>query len=180
MGTTEQIPSTLDTYSAIIRNFTPAATPTDIVTIAGAATKIIKILKIELWTTQTTAGVNEFLLIKRSALDTGGTPVSMPAVPLDSRSPAAVATVSNWTANPAGLGTAVGTIEVARPAANVTTGSTNPSYVFDFMTATNGSPIVLRSAVEQLALNFNGAAVPAGYVSNINVRWIEMPANYGA
>ena len=168
----ENQPSTIDTYSAVIRNFTPAATPTDILSVVGNASKQVKILRIEIWTTQTTAGVNEFLLIKRSALNTGGTRAAMTAVPLDSRSPAATADVGNYTANPAGLGTAVGTVDTAKPAAGAATNTTNPNYVWDY-NDTNGSPIVLRTALESLCINFNGAAVPAGFVANITVRWCE-------
>lgn len=165
-------PSQEFTYSANIRNLTPAATATDVVTIAGATGKKIKVLSLEISGVQTAAGVNEWFLIKRSALDTGGTPVAMPAVPLDSQNPTAAATVQNFTANPGGLGTAVGTITAPRVAFGTTANTTNPVYLFDY-NDTNGSPIVLRSAAEQLALNFNGAAIPAGMAINVTVKWIE-------
>lgn len=165
--------STVDTYSASIRAFTPVATPTDIVTIAADATKAIKILRIEIFGLQTTAGLNEFFLIKRSTVNTGGTAAAITATPLDSRSPASVAVVKKWTANPT-LGTAVGTLATAQAVSLAATGLTTPAFVFD-AAAIGGSPIVLRAITEQLSLNFNGAAVPIGMALNINLYWAELP-----
>src|SRR5258708_5658378 len=53
--------------------FTPAATPTDLVTIFGSATKTVRVWSFKITTTNTAAGSQQYALIKRSAVDTTGT-----------------------------------------------------------------------------------------------------------
>ena len=164
-------PSTSATYSANIRNFTPAATPTDVISITGAANRTIKVLKVVLSATQTTAGINEWLLIKRSTANTGGTPTTATAVPFDSQNPTATATVVNYTANPT-TGTAVGTVDAQKAPAQAATGTTPALLEFN-LSHLDGSPVVLRGAGDVLALNFNGAAVPAGFAMDCTIYWVE-------
>lgn len=159
------------TFAASIDYYGPAATPTDIVSIAGSATKVIKILRVALSSTQTTAGVNKWYLIKRLAANTGGTAAAATAVPLDSNNSAATATVNKITANQT-VGTAVGTIKtisgLSPAAASVAAGE-----VVLFDQALTGQPIVLRGAAEVLAVNFAGAAVPTGLSAAYNIIWTE-------
>lgn len=148
------------TYAASIDYFTPYATPTDVMTIGGSASKTVKIHKIILSGTQTTAGINKWYLIKRSTADTSGTSSAATIVPLDSTSAAATGTVKKWTAAPTIAGT-VGTIRTLSVLAPAPASVSSADLVlFDDMHT--GQPIVLRGTAEEVALNFNGAAVPSG------------------
>lgn len=161
--------------------FTPAATPTDLVTLTGSASKTIRVISAKLSTQNTAAGSQQFFLIKRSGADTTGTFVTSTAVAHDSSNAAATATCGHYTANPGALGTAVGTIATERWAspvlvpgnfAGVTEDSGkeflnwSPNSVLDQM-------ITLRGTSQVLAVNFNGAALVAGQVHAYRVTWIE-------
>ena len=101
------------TYS-VSNTFTPPATPTDMITVTGSATKTIRVWSLQVCTTNTAAGSQEFRLIKRSTAYTGWTAVASTLVPLNATSAAATATVNHYTANPGALGTAVGTVNIVR------------------------------------------------------------------
>jgi hypothetical protein len=148
------------TYAATVNYFTPYATPTDIVGIVGSASKTVKIHKIILSSTQTTAGINSWFLIKRSTANTGGSPATQTLVPLDSSNSAATAVVRKYTTAPT-TGTAVGTVR-AISVLSPSPASTSPADTVLFDDSATGQPITLRGAAQELDLNFNGAAVPAG------------------
>lgn len=159
---------TIATYSASVVNLVPALTPTDVFTITGSNTKIIKIRSISFSCTQTNNTVRDVLVIKRSTANTGGTSTASAAVPHDSLFAAATASVLSYTANPT-LGTAVGTIladKIQYPATNekVSFAQARP---FELQ-----YPIVLRSTSEVIAVNLN-AVTSAGALCNGNVRWTE-------
>lgn len=170
---TEQILSVKAIYSAAVNAITPPATPTDMVTIIGSATKTVRVLQIELFSTQTLAGTNTFFIVKRSAADTGGTSATPTIVPHDSGSAAATAVVRSYTANPAALGAVVGTVQLARITTPAPAGAGPEGYLFDFMKSGIDSGIVLRGVAETLALNFNGAALPGGLSITANVTFLE-------
>ena len=161
------------TYSAATGSFTPPATPTDMFIINGSATKTIKISQIIISTTQTTAGVNVFFVVKRSTANTGGTSVSETLVPYDSQDTAATGTAKHYTANPT-VGTAVGTIRSPKLWSADASGANSGMsiYTFDFQRL-NEQGMTLRGVAEGLAVNFNGAALPAGLSVNISVTWTE-------
>lgn len=167
--------NTSSTYGATTSSLTPAATPTDIVTLIGSGTKVIRLLRLEISSTQTTLGVNTWYLIKRSTANTGGTSTTPTIVPFDSSNAAATATFRSYTANPTSLGTLVGTTATLKLVADPTVGGT-PSqnvYVYDFTDNGTAQGIVLRTTSEVFALNFNGAALPAGLNINVNMTWTE-------
>jgi hypothetical protein len=162
------------TYMVCNPQFTVPATPTDMVVFGGSATKTIKILKVTLFAIRTTASTNEaFFLIKRTVADTLGTPVSTTPQPLDSNSSGATATMNHYTANPT-LGAGVTLTNPTLFVGTVTSGApaSQPAYVlFDEKAA--GQPIVLRGTAQQLALNFNGATLPAGMKVQMEVIFTE-------
>jgi hypothetical protein len=170
------------TYTASAA-FTPAATATDIVTIAGAAGKVIRVLSVKLSTTNTAAGSQLVLLIKRSALDTTGTFVAGTAVPLDTGFAAAAATVGHYTANPGGLGAAVGTINTLKLPSPVLVGGSfagvtqDPGFELLPSLSAGGSqfltPVTLRAAAENLAVNLNGVVLISGQVHAYTIVWTE-------
>lgn len=161
------------TYAASIDYFTPYATPTDVMTIGGSASKTVKIHKIIMSGTQTTAGINKWYLIKRSTADTSGTSSAATIVPLDSTSAAATGTVKKWTAAPTIAGTVgtVRTLSVLAPAP----ASVSPADLVLFDDMHTGQPIVLRGTAEEVALNFNGTAVPSGLSISLTAYTTEEP-----
>lgn len=162
------------TYSACSTAFTPAATATDIFTIEGNATTNVYVMKVGLSSTQGTAGVNEWFLLKRSAVNSvAGTFTNPAKVPFNSGNSAASAVVKQFSANPT-PGASLGAIWhgwVNSPVVT-TAGIGNSILEIDFEELF-GQPICLNSASEILALNFNGAAVPAGLSVIAYAVWAE-------
>jgi hypothetical protein len=156
------------TYSAAF-NVAPAASATDVAVIGGSASKTINVTKVIIGGTQTTAGLVDVLLIKRSTADTGGTSAGATAVPYDSTDAAATATVLAYTANPT-TGTTVGAVRRAFVPVDATTSIINPTTVFDF--GASGKPIKLRGTAQQLAVNLNGVTVTGGSL-DISFEWYE-------
>jgi hypothetical protein len=161
--------------------FTPPATPTDMVLITGSNTKTVRALAFYLATTNTAAGSQQFFLIKRSTANTGGTFVAATGVPLDSNNSAPTAVVGHYTANPATLGTAVGTIRNIRRASPVAVPATFAGVVedagFDFLNFGDNSlldqPVTLRGLPQELCINFNGVALVAGQTHAWWALWTE-------
>jgi len=157
------------TYSAAV-TFAPAATPTDIATISGSATKVIRVTRIELSGIATTAQTQIVQLIKRSAANTGGTTAAMIAVPLDVDNAAATATVVNYTANPTALGAAIGTLR--RNETLFPLSGTPSNYVSWEFGTRNNQPITLRAATQILAIALNGTTIAGGSIS-LYIEWTE-------
>lgn len=146
--------------------FAVAAAATDISVLTGSATKRIVVQRVTISGTQTTGGSVNVALVKRSADDTGGTPVIDTGVPLDSVN-SVTAVSRHYTANPAALGTLVGRIDdavqfIGAPAALFT-----PPLVFDF-TDIGRHPPVLRGVTQILAINLGTATIAGG---SLDVVW---------
>lgn len=169
---TESLPTTKQCYSGAARNITPPATPTDIVIINGSASKTIRVLRIIMSATQTTAGINEFLFVKRSTANTGGTSSTPTPLPMDSNNAAVTAVVRQYSVNPTGLGTTVANLQAIKLLTPQSTSTTQPQYVIDF-TSGLSQGVVLRGTAEGLALNFNGAALPTGLNVACTFEWTE-------
>ena len=158
--------------------FTPAATPTDMVTIIGSATKTVRVLSFVITTTNTAAGSQTFILAKRSTADTTGTFVPTAGVPHDSDD-VATAVAGHYTANPGGLGTLVGNINIVRAASPVLVPATFAGIVFnagvELLPIVDGlvKPITLNGVAQTLALNFAGAALVAGQIHAYRIVWTE-------
>lgn len=149
--------------------FTPGATPQDVCGIAGSGGKTVTVTSMELASTQTTAGVNGWVLLKRSTLNTAGTTQTPTTVALSPVFPAGTAAVRTYTANPT-AGTLVGTIwsgVVASPApATATTSLLGQRLDFD-------KPGLTLGPTDLLAWNFNGAALPTGLSVRCTIAWTE-------
>lgn len=170
-GSFATFPQQFNTYSADITALAPAASATDFFSISGVAGKSIFVRKITCNGISTAAAAAVVKVTKRSALNTGGTSTTPTKVPYNSNyGLAAGAVVRAYTANPSGLGTAVGDIAtgelVTGPAASATG---NPPLVFDF----SNQNVVLNSATELLALNGNAASFSSGAALNCSVEWNE-------
>jgi hypothetical protein len=158
------------TYSAGITGFTPAATPTDFFQITGSATKTVRLLRVSISGFATAAISEDVQLLKRSTASTGGTPTAATIVPHDSNNAAGTAVVNSFAANPSPLGTLTGLVRAAK--LNLGATGAAGSIVWDFTTR-NGQGLVLRAVAQSLNLNWNGAAVPAGTLLDIDVEFTE-------
>jgi hypothetical protein len=159
------------TYAAAFIGLVPAASPTDVLTITGSATKTVKITSLRV-TVSTTAGSGILFnanLVKRSTADSAGTSTTATNVPYDSNSAAATATVKGYTANPT-LGTAVGPVRAIRYAA--TPASVPNQEVFMEFGTRPAQTVVLRGTSEQLCLNFGGTSITGG-IADISIEWTE-------
>lgn len=171
-------PESAPTYSAV-GSFTPPATPTDIVSIIGSASKIIRVFSFVLITNNTAAGSQQFTVIKRSTLNSGGTYVAVIGAAHDSLDAAATATTGHYTANPASLGASLGFVTVIRVASPVLVPGSFAGIVFDagneLLPQIGGvvEPIVLQGAAQGLYVNFNSVALVAGQVHSYRITWTE-------
>lgn len=174
--------TTKGTYAAASAYTAPAATTTDFWQIYGSSTKTIKVLRIEAAYAgdSPNAVSDKFFLIKRSTANSGGTSTVVTNVALDSNNAASTAVVRIYTANPAGLGTAVGQVHSGLLANTFPTSSGNPvslasrssQIIFDHNLT--GQPVVLRGTAEGLCLNFNSVKPSATTpLIAVTVFWTE-------
>jgi hypothetical protein len=152
-------------YSASAVGITGVASATDIFTITGSATKVVRVHNLYLTGTLASAAVRDVLLVKRSTANSGGTATTQTAISLDSNSAAASAVVRAYTANPT-LGTPVGTVRVRRVGVPTSTASNIDVANFEFTV-----PLVLRGTSQVLAINLNGVA--ASVVWSAFIEWSE-------
>jgi hypothetical protein len=157
------------TYStaSLIAVVNPA---TDIATLSGSASKIVKVTRITLNGEAAGGPIVEVFFVKRSSANTGGTSTPSFGVPYDSLSAAATAVLTNYTANPASLGTTVGNVRIIKTEF-AAPGGTPPYIEIDF-TVPGVQQLVLRGANEFLAINLNGFAQNNVGVT-LSVEWTE-------
>jgi hypothetical protein len=137
------------TYSAQADNFLIGNPATDVFTITGSASKLIRIREIQFSGTRTTAGDFAFTIVSRSTANSGGTSTLRTAVPHDSTLAAATATVRAYTVSPT-LGTLIGAIRSGRVyfSGNGSTSVPNQQgYEFEGIHL----PVILRGTSEVLA-----------------------------
>jgi hypothetical protein len=159
------------TYSATAV-FSPTVTAaTDVFTITGSATKTVRVTKLTVFGTETTAATQIVEILKRSTANSGGTSAASTAVPHDSNSSAATATVLSYTANPTTLGTLLATIRTGRPffGSGATPQDPSSTYVFGDV---NEQAIVLRGTGQVLAVSLNSASI-VGVSLRCWVEWTE-------
>ncbi len=158
------------TYSAAVVNQATGLLATDIFTITGSASKTIRVTKVEVSAFSGGNSNNTVVLLKRSTANTGGTSAAQTAVPHDSASAAATATVLAYTVNPT-TGTLVGNL-VTRRMSTPATNSASQSSETLFAAGRPAQAIVLRGVNEVLAVNLNGTTI-AGDGFNIAIEWTE-------
>lgn len=156
-------------YSQTTASF--AVTFTDVWVVSGSASKTVAVNSIRLCATTSSAGTLDVFLVKRSTADTAGTSTSITAIPADSANTAVSGTVLNYTANPT-LGTAVGQLGVTKLNTGAGAG-VGQCISWTFGPPGFGQPVTLRGVAQQLAVNFNGAAVPAGLGLDIEIETTE-------
>jgi hypothetical protein len=162
------------TYRASGVGYAGYVTPTDMIAITGSATKTVAIVNFGLQIQSTAAALQTLYFIKRSAANTGGTATNPTAFALDSTNAAATAVVNLYSAAPAGLGAAVGTVlPLQFSSSTLTTAGAQTSLGTATSLLDLRQPVILRGVAESLALNYNGAALTAGFAATWFVEWIE-------
>lgn len=157
------------TYSAGFIGLVPAAATTDLICIAGSATKTVKLQTLKISGSGTAISVPATLL-KRVSADTGGTAASTTANPAnniskrDSGNQTATATVIAYTANPTIVDTTPSYIDSANLGVVATTvGVVNAPIVFDY--DKDGVNLrqapTLKGVAEQICLNLNATTATA-------------------
>lgn len=163
--------STMKPTYASSASFVPPASATDICTITGSATKIVKVRRIIVGGVADAVQTHPVLVIKRSVANSAGTATTPTVVPYDSAFPAGSAVVRAYTANPT-LGAAVGTVATSMVSfGNLTTGAVSPPTT-EFRFGQLGSPGVLRGVAQVLAVNL-GAVTYTTPVATCTVEWTE-------
>jgi hypothetical protein len=170
-GTGEPQVSTITntpTYAAAI-NVTNTGNG-DVMCIYGSATRTVFVTQVHMTGIASTAITIVEGLVKRSSVESGGTPVAMTAVPFNSSNPAATAVATAYSVSPT-PGTSIGPID------NHFIGlgnSTNTASLNEFE-ANYGNlsdqPVTLHGTSEGLCVNIGAGGTGASY--GIHVRWME-------
>lgn len=171
--------SELPTYSVYYPGYTAYATPTDLISLSGAAGKLVIPFAFGLLINTTAAGRIDIDFIRRSTLNTGGTPTARTAFKLDSSEADPAAVFNSYGAAPS-LGTANGTLVTAVVTSTVLT-SPPGVYPFTSLFGSNVRPSTVRPLVlrenEMLVANFRGAALPGGFTATVYGMWVEIDAD---
>ena len=173
------------TYSSAFVGLVPVSGGTDVLCIAGSATKTIRLESIKIWgTTATAIQQLPVLLLRRTVADTGGTPATTTANPgvttqIASRNTSngtPTATLISYTANPTindSAPTYVDSAEMVMPI--VTSSVVAQPVVFDY--AKDAVNLMqhpaLVGAAAQFCINIQSATVSNASVWNGSVTWIE-------
>jgi hypothetical protein len=169
------VDGTKATYSGAVTGLLPtAAASTGLLILTGSATKTVRLTRVYAAATlATTAVFVDFQVAKYSTVATGGTAATVTAVPHDSNSPAATASLSSYTGAGPTLGTLVGVITSYKVLGPVT----GTPVAFNVMDVSFGNrPAqcpVLRGVAQQIALTANN--VTFGTAPNVDAgfEWTE-------
>lgn len=157
------------TYSATTVAYSLAASARGVFQINGSSSKLIRVRRIIISGSVPATALAEPIYINKvsTSMPSTGTSVLLTAVPYDSASSAATATVENFTANPTDP-TLVG--EVMSPVYRFLPNSTGVQpYTVEL--GALGSAGILRTASEGLSLNLAGVTTSA--VVTVGVEWTE-------
>jgi hypothetical protein len=149
----------LKASNTIASSITLAANPTDVACIWGSATKTIRVTHLRVYASATTAGQMIMQIVKRSAVNSGGTFTATTIVPHDTLVTSVSATNTIYTANPTTLGATVGSVETA--ILDFGAGAAGPPFDRQFG-ADNDEPIVLRGIGQGLCIDLSGGVIPSG------------------
>lgn len=166
-------------YSAAKLGLVPASSATDIFTITGSSSKTVRITRIEIGgtTTSATPAALDIVLLKRSTANTSGTSTAPTIVPHDINDAAATATVLAYTANPT-TGTLVGNLRNQKLMLMLATYTAtdfpmNDKLIWDFGNRAGERAIVLRGTGDVLAINLNAVTATATASLDIAIEFTE-------
>lgn len=138
---------------------TPAASCTDLFQLIGSATTTVEVNKILISGTQTTSGLVDVYVKKRSTANTGGTSSASTNVPMISTDAAATAVGAIYTANPT-TGTTVGDVWIQAVPIVTTTAVENDIVEVNF--GERGKALILSGVAQAMVINLNGVTVTGG------------------
>jgi hypothetical protein len=156
------------TYSASA-NITLAASATDVMAFFGNGTTTVQVTKIRVTGIQTTTGIVDFLLVRRSTANSGGTSSNFSLAQHETTDAANSSTPIAYTANPT-PGTSLGNIRRWYQAISATTTPEFSEFTLEF--GENGKPLILSGTTQGICLNLNGVTVTGGVLS-VSIEWIE-------
>lgn len=171
-----------NTYSAAIQTSTYALSPTDLLVISGSALKKIYVTKVIISGTvvfTSNTFLVPFYLIKRSTLNTSGTPQNVIPQKNYVNDPYSVAKINYYSTAPT-PGSAVGNIwcgyfNVAGDGATSIDSSNGVGNAIVInLSDIYGQPVVLNNANESLAVGLNGFTLTSAIVVNITLQWTEI------
>lgn len=162
------------TYTYTISATAPYATPTDYVVIRGTASKIVKIVRVEISGAATAATEVIYTLKKHTIANTSGTATNPTPTQHDSNDTAASATVLLYSVAPTidNSATIWRNVRLTLAVAPAATSVAPDRYVYDYR-AEIGEPLTLRGVAQEFALNLGGGALPSGAVLDVAVTWTE-------
>lgn len=158
------------TYSASFVGVLSANLATDIFSIYGSATALVRINRLFVTATRSSNNNSDVLLIKRSSVNTAGTSTIATNVPHDSTNKVSSVIIKGYTANPT-LGTTVGIVRAEKIFINTVGTGASDKILWDF----GGKPsqaIVLRGTSQGLCVNLNGVTIGGGNY-NFYIEWTE-------
>jgi hypothetical protein len=163
------------TFSASVKGL--AAGTTDIFSITGSATKLVKITKINFSGTNTNQVLADIQFIKRSTASSGGTSTAVPAVPHDSNDAAATAAIKAYTVSPTTLGTTVGAIRSAKqflptPAPSGSAGIGSIQVLMNDFGNRPAKTLALRGINESIVISLAGTTLTLPSI-DIDIEWTE-------
>jgi len=169
------------TYSAGFVGLVPAASATDVVCIAGSASKTVRVREIVLSGTAGTLVTVPVSLIRRASVATGGTAAGTTANPAnaitkrETANGTATAVPISYTANPT-ITDAAGTIfavsSLTLPVTSAGTVSMPLRFNFVEDAAALMQPPALRGAAQQFCLNLTAVSVSSGLLNGY-ITWTE-------
>lgn len=143
-------------YSAVA-TFTAASSATDIFTISGSDTKTVRVSRITVYGTRTTAGLVTLQLLKRGTANTGGTSSNANRVRRDAADDGGTAVVKSYTANPT-LGSLIGQVDGAIALIPAVGGAVGVDVVRFECVESDKQP-TLYTAAQSLCVNLGGVTV---------------------
>jgi hypothetical protein len=162
------------TYRASVTGYAPYATAQDIIMLAnpGASTITMRVTRINVCGKSTAASLQDIRLLKRSALNTGGTPTSLTVGPLDSTDVAGQGIATSYAAAPTSTGL-VGEIDTFQ-LINALLASGGSAWPFEWAWgAYRGTKSVVLHPGECICLNCNGATIAGGLALGVSFEWTE-------
>ena len=157
------------TYSYASITNTPAATPTDILTLT-ATTLPLRVSRVEIGGQASTAGVLPIRIGLRSSPDLTGTSSAPTGVAHNANDQAATGSLKLYTANPGTLGTLVGYLRQAQVFLNVATAAAD-RMVWDF--GIRNEKAILVPVGYTFFINGVAATVPSGGTVDLCITWEE-------
>ena len=148
------------TYFASVTGLLNGATPTDVFTISGSATKKIKIKRYGVVGIKSVNSNIDVISLIRTTLNTGGTSTSPTIVKADSTNATPTAIVKAYTLNPT-LGTLNGNIRSSKLFFNTLGNAGSTNLLVEFGTGNNQAPI-LNGVNDMFCINANGQIITGG------------------